>query len=232
MLFNNKRSPEQRRFLHAGLPPALITLSFILVFVLELGLGADFHKAGIMPRDFNHAWSILSYIFIHADWGHLLNNSISFFVLATCLFYFYKQVSYSVLFTSWMLSGIILWLIGRESWHIGASGLIYALAFFMFFSGLIRKHIPLIAISLVITFLYGSMVWHLFPWKVNDPISWEGHLAGGVTGFIISIIFRKSGPQKPIVIWDDDEDNEIDYDTDDIDIQSDNENDTEMKLLN
>lgn len=212
MLFSDKRTPEQRHFLHAVLPPAIITLSFILVFILEQGLGADFHKAGIMPRDFSHSWSILSYIFIHADWGHLLNNSISFIVLATCLFYFYKQLSYSVLFISWILSGIILWLIGRESWHIGASGLIYSIAFFLFFSGLIRKHIPLIAISLVITFLYGSMVWHLFPWKVNDPISWEGHLAGGITGLVLSIIFRKSGPQKPTIIWEDEEeDEEIEY---------------------
>ena len=107
MLFSDKRTPEQRHFLHAVLPPALITLTFILVFILERGLDADFHKAGIMPRDLNHSWSILSYIFIHADWGHLLNNSISFFVLAACLFYFYKQLSYSVLFISWLLSGVI-----------------------------------------------------------------------------------------------------------------------------
>ncbi len=220
MLLSNKRTPEQRRFLHAAFTPSLLTLAFILVFVLERGLGSDFHKAGIMPRDLNHAWSILSYIFVHADWGHLLNNSISFLVLATCLFYFYKQLSYSVLFISWILSGIILWSIGRESWHIGASGLIYSIAFFLFFSGLIRKHIPLITISLIITFLYGSMVWHLFPWKVNDPISWEGHLAGGITGLILSILFRESGPQKPIKLWDEEEeDNDIDY-TEDIDYQT------------
>lgn len=232
MLFSDKRTLEQRHFLHAVLPPAIITLSFILVFILEQGLGADFHKAGIMPRDFSHSWSILSYIFIHADWGHLANNSISFLVLATCLFYFYKQLSYSVLLISWILSGILLWLIGRESWHIGASGLIYSIAFFLFFSGLIRKHIPLIAISLVITFLYGSMVWHLFPWKVNDPISWEGHLAGGLTGFIIAVLFRKSGPQKPIVIWDNEEDDEdIDY-TEDIDFQIDDIIDEDSKELN
>jgi membrane associated rhomboid family serine protease len=104
-----------------------------------------------------------------------------------------------------LFSGIILWIIGRESWHIGASGLIYALAFFLFFSGLIRRHIPLIAISLIITFLYGSMVWHIFPWKVNDPISWEGHLSGGFTGLMLAVFFRNQGPQRPIHEWEDEE---------------------------
>ncbi len=232
MLFTKKRTPEQLQFLHAVFTPALITLAFVLVFILERGLGADFHKAGIMPRDFSNVWNILSYVFIHADWGHLLNNSISFLVLASCLFYFYKQLSYSVLLISWILSGIILWSIGRESWHIGASGLIYSIAFFLFFSGLIRKHIPLIAISLVITFLYGSMVWHLFPWKVNDPISWEGHLAGGITGLILSILFRKSGPQKPIMLWDnEDEDEDIDY-TEDVDFQTGDGLDEDNTTLN
>ncbi len=232
MLLSNKRTPEQRQFLHAVFTPAIITLAFVLVFILERGLGADFHKAGIMPRDFSNAWGILSYVFIHADWGHLLNNSISFFVLASCLFYFYKQLSYSVLLISWLLSGVILWTIGRESWHIGASGLIYSIAFFLFFSGLIRKHIPLIAISLVITFLYGSMVWHLFPWKVNDPISWEGHLAGGITGLILSILFRKSGPQKPITLWDnEEEDEDIDY-AEDVDFQTGDGLDEDNTTLN
>jgi membrane associated rhomboid family serine protease len=231
MLFKKKRTPEQLQFLHAVFTPALITLAFVLVFILERGLGAEFHKAGIMPRDFSKIWNILSYVFIHADWGHLLNNSISFLVLGTCLFFFYKQLSYSVLLISWIMSGIILWSIGRESWHIGASGLIYSIAFFLFFSGLIRKHIPLIAISLIITFLYGSMVWHLFPWQVNDPISWEGHLSGGITGLIMSIIFRKSGPQKPITIWDEEESDE-EENSNEIDFQLDNTNEQDIKELN
>jgi len=124
------------------------------------------------------------------------------------LFYFYRPIATKIPLLSYFSSGIILWMIGRDSWHIGASGLIYSLAFFLFFSGLIRKHVPLIAISLIITFLYGSMVWHIFPWQTNDPISWEGHLAGGITGLILSVIYRNSGPQKPEIIWENDEEDE------------------------
>ena len=212
MLFSEKRTPAQRQFLHAVFVPAIITLFFILVFVFERGMGWDFHKAGILPRDIEHVSGILTYVFIHADWGHLLNNSISFLLLSSCLYYFYKQIASKVLLLSYLISGIMLWIIGRDSWHIGASGLIYSIAFFLFFSGLLRKHIPLIAISLIVTFLYGSMVWHVFPWQVNDPISWEGHLSGGVAGLALSLIFRKDGPQRPEKIWDDEDDtSDLDY---------------------
>lgn len=81
--------------------------------------------------------------------------------------------------------------------------MVYALAFFLFFSGIIRRHVPLIAISLVVVFLYGNNVWHLFPWKEFDPVSWEGHLAGAVSGALFALIYRKKGPQKPEKIWDD-----------------------------
>jgi membrane associated rhomboid family serine protease len=117
------------------------------------------------------------------------------------------------LLISYVVSGLILWAIGRDSWHIGASGLIYSIAFFLFFSGIIRKHVPLIALSLVVAFIYGGMIWHIFPWTVQDPISWEGHLAGGLIGFILSVWYRKEGPQKPLVQWDEneDEDETVDY---------------------
>lgn len=211
MIFNDKLTPERRKFYHSLFVPAILTIMMILTFLLEKGMGWDFSTAGIMPRDLKHIGGIFSYVFIHADFGHLFNNILSFMVLATCLYYFYNELAYKILFLSYLFSGVILWIIGRESWHIGASGLIYALAFFLFFSGLIRKHIPLIAISLIITFLYGSMVWHIFPWKVNDPISWEGHLSGGFTGLMLAVIFRNEGPQRPVHEWeeeDDDEENE------------------------
>lgn len=208
-----KHWAEQKKlFFNALFIPLIIALLMVLTFVFEKGMELDFHYAGILPRSLKNLWGIFTYTFIHADTGHLINNVFSFVVLSVSLFYFYRSIASKILFLTFISSGLILWFIGRESWHIGASGWIYSLAFFLFFSGLIRKHIPLIAISLIITFLYGSMVWHVFPWQMNDPISWEGHLAGGITGLILSIIYRKSGPQKPEIIWEnDEEDDNVDY---------------------
>lgn len=206
--FNNKR-----QFINAIFIPCIIGILMILSFVLEKGMNWDFHAAGVYPRQFEAIWGIFTIIFIHADWSHLANNLISFLILSSLLFFFYKQLATKIMIISYVFSGLILWVIGRESWHIGASGLIYSLAFFLFFSGLLRKHIPLIAISLIVGFIYGSMIWHIFPWQLQDPISWEGHLAGGIIGLVLSIYYRNDEPQKPIKNWEDEEDDEesLDY---------------------
>ena len=205
---------NKQQFKNAIFIPAVLGLFMILSFLLERGMDWDFHTAGVYPRRIENVWGVFTIIFIHADWTHLANNVVSFVLLSGFLYYFYNQIATKVLVISYLFSGLILWLIGRESWHIGASGLIYALAFFLFFSGIIRKHIPLIAISFIVAFVYGSMIWHIFPWQVQDPISWEGHLGGGIIGTVLSIWFRNAGPQKPVKIWDeedDDTDEPLDY---------------------
>ena len=204
---------DKRQIINALFIPGIITVFMILSFVFEKGMNLDFHTAGIYPRRFENICSVLTIVFVHSDWSHLTNNVISFLVLGTFLYFFYQKIATKVLIISYLISGLILWCIGRENWHIGASGLIYSLAFFLFFSGILRKYIPLIAISLTVAFIYGSMVWHIFPWQVQDPISWEGHLGGCIIGTILSVIYSKEEPQKPIEKWDENDDS-IDYMTD------------------
>lgn len=209
-------SSNKQQFIDAVFIPFIVGIIMILTFILEKGMDWDFHTAGVYPRRIENIWGILTVIFIHADWSHLANNVVSFVLLAGFLYYFYKEIATQVLSISYITSGFILWVIGRESWHIGASGLIYALAFFLFFSGIIRKHIPLIALSFVVAFIYGGMIWHIFPWQIQDPVSWEGHLAGGIIGFILSVCYRKVGPQKPVKVWEEEEeDDSMDYQIED-----------------
>ena len=204
-------SSNKQQFIDAVFIPLILGIIMILTFILEKGMDWDFHSAGVYPRRIENIWGIFTVIFIHADWSHLANNVISFVLLSSFLYYFYKQVASQVMVISYIFSGFILWLIGRDSWHIGASGLIYSLAFFLFFSGIFRKHVPLIALSFVIAFIYGSMIWHIFPWQIEDPVSWEGHLAGGTIGLILSICYRNEGPQKPVKVWENEDDDSLDY---------------------
>ena len=204
--FSNKQ-----QFINSIFIPFIIGIIMILCFILEKGMDWDFHTAGVFPRRIENLWGVFTLVFVHADWSHLANNVISFILLGCLLYYFYKELASKVLILSYLFSGLILWFIGRDSWHIGASGLIYSIAFFLFFSGIIRKYVPLIAISLVVAFIYGSMVWHIFPWQQQDPISWEGHLAGGIIGLVLSVLFRNEGPQKPIKIWEAETDDTVEF---------------------
>ncbi|WP_299064871.1 rhomboid family intramembrane serine protease [uncultured Polaribacter sp.] len=171
--------------------PVLYVVSIWLVYWIEIKFNFNFNKFGILPRDFTGLRGIVFTHFIHSDTKHLFNNSIPLFVLLLSLFYFYKEIGLKILFYGGILSGFITWIIARESYHIGASGIVYLLFSFVFFSGIIRKHYRLVALSLVIIFLYGSMIWYVFP--IKEGMSWEGHLSGFVVGFLFSVIYRKKG---------------------------------------
>jgi membrane associated rhomboid family serine protease len=151
----------------------------------------NFTKFGILPRNLNGLKGVIFSPFIHSDTNHLFNNSIPLVVLLSSLIYFYKDVYLKILVYGGILTGILTWVIAREAYHIGASGIVYLLFSFVFFSGLIKKQYQLVAVSLIVIFLYGSMVWYMLP--IKEGISWEGHLSGFITGLIFAFTFRNKG---------------------------------------
>ena len=170
-----------------------IVTIFIIWFIywVEIKFGYNFNKYGIFPRSFRGLRGVFLSPLIHSDVSHLFNNSVPLFALTASLFYFYKELAFKILLIGTILTGLLCWSFARDSYHIGASGVIYLLFSFIFFSGIIRKHFRLIAMSLVVIFLYGSMIWFILPRE--DRISWEGHLSGFLIGLLFSILFRKKG---------------------------------------
>lgn len=166
---------------------------FIIWFVywLEIKFGWNFNKFGVYPRNFVGFRGVFLSPFIHSNTSHLFNNSVPLWVLTTSLFYFYKDVALKVLAYGGFLAGLLTWIIARESYHIGASGIVYLLFSFVFFSGIFKKHFRLVALSLMVIFLYGSMIWYVFP--IKEGMSWEGHLSGFIIGLILAYIYRKKG---------------------------------------
>jgi membrane associated rhomboid family serine protease len=171
--------------------PVISILAIWLIYWIEIKFGYNFNKYGLYPRDIKGLRGIIFSPFIHSDTSHLFNNSVPLFVLMASLFYFYKDVAYKVLFYGIVISGFLGWIIGRESYHIGASGVIYLLFSFVFFSGVFKKHYRLTAMSLVVIFLYGSMIWLILP--TEDRISWEGHLSGFLVGLFYAFFYRNKG---------------------------------------
>ena len=156
----------------------------------------QFGFAGVDPS-YGGVFGIFAHPLVHSSFKHLFANTIPLFFLMWCLFYFYRHIAPYIFFAIWIGCVALTFLIGKPGWHIGASGIIYGLAFFLFFSGILRKHVPLIAISLLITFLYGGLVWNMFPQFAKATTSWEGHLSGAIAGTLCAIGFMGYGPQRP-----------------------------------
>jgi membrane associated rhomboid family serine protease len=187
---------ERKKLFLSMLVPFLFVIIIWLVKAVEFIFNADFSSFGIYPRNWSGLIGIITSPFIHSNISHLWNNTLPIFILWSLLFYFYSQVAFRVSFWVIILTGLTVWVLGRPSYHIGASGLIYGFATFLFFSGIIRMHIPLIALSLLVVFIYGEMVWGVFPGlKVN--ISWESHMLGSLSGIFLAIWYRNEGPQRP-----------------------------------
>ena len=175
------------------------TMVFLLaiwgVYALNEMLELGWRKHGMHPRQWDGLRGIFTYPFLHGDLGHLWNNTMSFFTLNGFLFYFYRSIALRVWVWLFLCSGLLLWGLAVDGNHIGASGLIYGLAAFLFMSGVIRNNRMLLRVSLAVAFLYGGIVWWMLP--IDDHVSWEGHLSGAIVGVALAVLYRRQGPQDP-----------------------------------
>lgn len=154
---------------------------------------------------------------LHGSFDHIIGNSIPIAVLMFLLYQFYPEVATKVFIMGWISTGLLLWLLppidiltGQYTYTctIGASGVVYVLAFFLFFSGVFRWNMKLLTISLLVVLYYGSLIWGIFPeeffYNLREPskISWQAHLSGALMGSIMAFIFRQNGEKKKKYIWE------------------------------
>lgn len=198
------KDTEKKIFKYSLLIPAVIVACLWLVKIIEDSYGFSFAEFGILPLQAEGLRGIIFSPIIHSSYSHLLSNSVPFLVLTFALLYFYRNLAYRILFLIYILSGFCVWLGGRESYHIGASGIVYGLASFLFFSGVFRKDANLLTISIIVVFLYGSMFWGIFP--IVPGISWESHLWGSASGLMLAFYYRFQGPKRPVTSWENEPD--------------------------
>ncbi len=174
--------------------PLLLSVVIALVYCMESLWETSFVESGILPRTFSGIKGILFAPFVHSGAEHLLSNLSALPVLLCMLTMIYRRNYIRILVSLWVITGALVWLMARHSYHIGASGVIYALASFLFFGGILSSRKSDAAISLAIILLYGNMVWGLLPEQPH--VSWESHLMGTVAGFACAFAYAKNTPAR------------------------------------
>lgn len=207
-------------FLQSAIFPLLFVLGMWIVFYYDNHYLLNLHIFGTRPRELPGLTGLLATPLLHADLGHIVSNTFPILILGTLLFYYYREIAFKVFFISYLAGGTLTWLLARDGTnHIGASGVLYALAGFLFFSGILRRNKTLFGVSLLITFLYGTIVWGVLPTEFLQAIhyvspvqniSWEGHLFGFISGVALAFIYRKAGTQEPVYSWDVNNDEDVD----------------------
>jgi len=197
---------EKKRFVYSLVFPAFFVFLIWVVKLFEMAMALSFVEGGVYPRKLSGLKGILFSPLIHGDWKHLVDNSLPVFLLSLALFYFYRDIAYRIWLLIYFISGLLLWGIGRQAYHIGSSGMIYGLAAFLFVSGIIRRVRSLLAISLLVVFWYGSLVWGLLPFDYE--VSFEAHLTGAISGIFLSVFYRDQGPTPEVTELEDETDDE------------------------
>ena len=190
------RQPDPRytqsRRAHGNFRLALrLSLAFIgilwAVFILDEALGLRLAQFGLRPVSVSGLAGVLTAPLLHANFQHILSNTLPMLIALTATLYLYPNSSIRVVPAVWLGSGLLAWSFARPNLHIGASGLIYGLLAFVFIGGVLRRDMRSISVSLMVAFLYGSMVWGVLP--VRPHMSWEMHLTGAIMGVLMAFLF-------------------------------------------
>ncbi len=196
---------ENTTFKNSLYLPVSFVLLLWLIKLLEFTFETQWAKyLGVFPRTWEGLSGLLTFPLVHGDFGHLASNSVPLLVLSTAILYFYRPVALRVIGLIYVLHGLLVFIAARQVVHIGASGLVYGFATFLLASGIIRKDRSLMAISLLVTFLYGGMVWGVLP--IKEGVSWEGHLFGALSGIFSAFLYKDEGPQRKRYEWEEKDD--------------------------
>lgn len=213
-----EKRDESKQDISKILTPLFFPIAMWIVFLLSFLLNEDFSRMGLLPRNLVGLLGIITSPLIHADFSHIFSNTIPLIILGWIIFSVYPKLSYLLFVFIYLLTGLLVWIFARQVYHIGASGLVYGFVSFLFFSGIFRRDNKSIALALVITFLYGGLVWGMIPGLKG--ISWESHLFGAITGLLAAYMFRNIEPPSKKYDWEDEPD---DFDVNELEVSYDPE---------
>ena len=183
-------SPQSRALLALAVRLALGFVALLwIVHLMNWGMDLDPRPFGLRPREWLGLVGIVTAPLVHADFAHLVANSVPLAAVGIVMLFLYPHSTLRVLPAVYLGSGVLVWLFARDSAHLGASGLVYGLVSYVFFAGVLRRDRRAVAASLLVAMLYGSLAWGVLP--IDPRASWETHLAAAVIGAAMALALRK-----------------------------------------
>lgn len=194
---------NSKRSIYYIVIPIIFAALLWIIKLFEYSTNIQLSEWGVYPESISGLKGIFFAPLLHGSFNHLLSNTFPLIILSSGILYFYKRSAMSTILIVYFGTNLLVWFFARHAYHIGSSGLIYGFVTFLFFSGAIRRDRRSIALALLVTFLYGSLVWGILP--LRNGSSWESHLFGSIMGIICAIVFRKYDPYKRYD-WEDEPD--------------------------
>ena len=192
---------SRERFRAAAALAVMFVAALALVHFASWALGLELQRFGIRPREMAGLAGIVAAPLLHGDIAHLAANALPLLLAGTMLLYLYPDSSRIVLPALYLGPGLLVWLFGRDSVHIGASGLVYGIVAYVFLGGVLRRDRRAWAASVLLAFFYGAMVWGVLP--VKHGVSWETHLAAAAIGIALAIALRhRDVPPRKVYSWE------------------------------
>lgn len=168
---------------------ALLLIMWLLELVDWL-LPFNLDYLGIQSRTTEGLIGIVAAPFLHANFDHLIANTLPFLILGTLVSWRAGRHFWSVTAIIVLVSGSVLWLLGPSNVvTIGASGVVFGFLGYLLAAGIITRHWADVLIAVVVLLVYGSLLFGALPFGVSAQISWQMHLLGGLAGVLAATMF-------------------------------------------
>lgn len=136
---------------------------------------------GIRPRTLIGLRNILFAPWLHVGFGHLIANSIPFWVLGWLVSLSGLRQFWRVTISAMLVSGVAIWLLGPpRTLHLGLSGIIFGYLGYLLLRGFMERSSLAVLLAALALLFYGGMLWSLVTWQPG--VSWLGHLFGFLGG--------------------------------------------------
>lgn len=165
----------------------IFLLALWLVRVVDAAIPLSLVDYGLRPRWLVGLMGIVTMPFLHSDFGHLFGNTISLGILLALLVGSQKSPWPLVALTS-VLGASLLWVVGRNANHVGASGLVFGLIGLLIVSGFLHQRLVPVGVAILVGILFGgTLLAGVLPGGA-DEVSWDGHLCGLIGGVAVAFL--------------------------------------------